>query len=196
MRVVFLGPPGAGKGTQSKQLLTYLGVPHLSTGEMLRQEIREQSSIGLESREQIAAGRLVADPTIMKIVSQRLSQPDCAGGVLFDGFPRTLGQARALDELLAAGGQPLDGVLELKVDEDELVRRRDSRGRADDQPEVVRERLNQYRRLTQPLVDYYRQQGLLHTIDGTGSTDEVFARIKTVLKEIAGQSRGSGKSRE
>src|SRR5580698_9343384 len=159
MRVVFLGPPGAGKGTQSKQLLAYLGVPHLSTGEMLRQEIRDQTSIGLESREQIAAGRLVADPTIMKIVSSRLNQPDCARGVLFDGIPRTLGQAKALDELLASRGQPLDGVLELKVDEDELVRRRASRGRADDRPEVVRERLEQYRRLTEPLIDYYGRQG-------------------------------------
>jgi adenylate kinase len=187
MRIIFLGPPGVGKGTQSKRLVEYLGIPHLSTGDMLRQAFQEKSEIGILSQQYMSSGKLVPDPIILEIMGRRLDQPDCRNGCLLDGFPRTLGQARALDEFLAHRGIPLSGVLELKVDQDELVDRLAGRGRDDDRPEIIRQRLEHYSRQTAPLVDYYQRQGLLHTIDGVGTPDEVFSRIKEVLRYIAHQ---------
>ena len=187
MRIIFLGPPGVGKGTQSKRLVEYLGIPHLSTGDMLRQAFQEKSEIGILSQQYMSSGKLVPDPIILEIMGRRLDQSDCRNGCLLDGFPRTLGQARALDEFLAHRGTPLGGVLELKVDQDELVDRLAGRGRDDDRPEIIRQRLEHYERQTAPLVDYYQRQGLLHTIDGVGTPDEVFGRIKEVLRYIAHQ---------
>ena len=183
MRVVFVGPPGVGKGTQSKLLLDYLQVPHLSTGDMLRKAFQEKTEVGLLSQQYMSSGQLVPDTIILRIVGDRLGG-DCKDGCLFDGFPRTLRQAQALDELLEKRGAPLDAALELKVDEDELVRRLAARGRADDHPDVIRQRLESYRRKTEPLLDYYRQRGLLHSVDGTGTPEQVFDRIKTVLDDI------------
>ena len=183
MRLIFIGPPGAGKGTQSKRLIEYLKVPHLSTGDMLRQEIEDRTEYGLRSQEYMTLGKFVPDSIILEIVGRRLDQRDCAVGCLFDGFPRTLVQAAALDDFLARRGTPLDGVLELVVDREELVRRT-LRGREDDRPDVVRNRLNLYHKQTAPLCDYYRKRGLLHAIEGSGSPDEVFDRIKQVLKAI------------
>ncbi|HEX4145580.1 MAG TPA: adenylate kinase [Pirellulales bacterium] len=185
MRLIFIGPPGAGKGTQSNRLIDFLQVPHVSTGDMLRQEIKDRTEYGLRSQEYMAIGKLVPDPIILEIMGHRLDQRDCANGCLFDGFPRTLVQAQALDEFLARRGTPLDGVLELVVDKDELVRRTLARGREDDRPDIVRKRLDLFYKQTAPLSDYYRERGLLHAIPGTGSPDEVFDRIKLVLKKIA-----------
>jgi adenylate kinase len=187
MRIIFIGPPGVGKGTQSKRLVQHLGIPHLSTGDMLRQAVLEKSEVGSLSEQYISSGRLVPDAIILQIMGARLDQKDCRAGCLFDGFPRTLGQATALDEFLTQRGIPLSGVLELKVDQDQLIQRLAGRGRQDDHPEIVRKRLEHYARQTAPLIDYYRKRGLLYTIDGTGTPDQVFDRIKVVLNEIAAQ---------
>jgi adenylate kinase len=187
MRLVFIGPPGVGKGTQSMRLLKHLGIPHISTGDMLRAAIQQKTQIGLIANQYMSAGRLVPDPIMLQLMGERLDQPDCRKGALFDGFPRTLGQAKALNDFLGQRGIPLSGVLELRVDEDEVIRRLAGRGREDDQPEIIRERLQGYMRQTAPLLDYYKAQGILHTIEGTGTPDEVFDRIKAVLDKIGQQ---------
>lgn len=181
MRLIFIGPPGAGKGTQSQRLLEYLGIPHLSTGDMLRQAVREQTDAGLLAAPYMDAGLLVPDDVILKLMDERLRVGDCDNGALFDGFPRTLAQARGLDKMLQRVGLPLDVVLELNVDDAEVIRRLAGRGRNDDQPAVIAERLKGYRQITRPLLDYYRKQGLLHVIDGIGTTDQVFERIRAVV---------------
>jgi adenylate kinase len=185
MRLVFIGPPGVGKGTQSARLVQHLAIPHLSTGDMLRRAYREKLPVGLEAERYIAAGKLVPDPLILDLIGHRLDNSDCQGGYLLDGFPRTLGQARALDEFLRQRGTPLTAVLELQVDPEELIKRLALRGREDDKPEVVRERLEQYARQTAPLSDYYRQRGLLHAVVGSGTPEEVFRRVQDVLEQIA-----------
>lgn len=187
MRLVFIGPPGAGKGTQSKRLLEYLGIPHLSTGEMLRQAISSGHSEGVVAEHYMSQGQLVPDEIVMRIVEHRLKQDDCARGCLFDGFPRTLHQAAALDRLLAKTGTPLDVVVELKVNESELMRRMLYRAsverRADDTPETIARRLEVYNRQTSPLIAYYRDQGKLVSIDSMRSADEVFADLKRAVDE-------------
>jgi adenylate kinase len=185
MRIVFIGPPGVGKGTQSERLTRHLGILHLSTGEMLRQAYQEQSDLGLLAHEHIVQGRLVPDAMMSDLVAQRLELGDCKRGYILDGFPRTLGQAETLDEMLRGRGTPLTAVLALEAKTDELVKRLAGRGRADDKPEIVRNRLQEYTRQTAPLVDYYLGQGLLHRIDGTGTPNEVFARIEDVIDHIA-----------
>ncbi|MBI3840224.1 MAG: adenylate kinase [Planctomycetia bacterium] len=184
MRIVLMGPPGVGKGTQSVRLVNFLNVPHLSTGDMLRQACQEGSDLGLLAEQYMAQGKLVPDPIILQLVGKRLDQGDCQEGCLLDGFPRTLGQAQALDELLQRRGTPLTAALELKADSEELVKRLAGRGRDDDRPEVVRERLRQYARQTAPLSDYYARQGRLFEIDGGGPPEEVFGRIKAVISQI------------
>jgi adenylate kinase len=184
MRLVLLGPPGVGKGTQSARLVAERKIPHISTGDMLRQAIREQTAFGRSSREYIAQGQLVPDPIVLQLIGERLVQADCGGGYLLDGFPRTVRQAEALDEFLAERGTPLDAVLELTVDRQEIERRLSDRQREDDQPDVLCERLNAYAEQTAPLVDYYRQRGLLRTINGLGTPDEVFGRICRALQQL------------
>lgn len=181
MRIIFIGPPGAGKGTQSERLVQHLRIPHLSTGEMLRQARQLDSDVGLEAARYMDAGKLVPDPIIMKLIEARMSQPDCQDGCLLDGFPRTVGQAEALDRYLKRRHMPIDLVLELKVDPNELMRRLTSRKRGDDKPEVIRQRLEGYVAQTQPLIAYYRDLGLLAVIDGIGNQDQVFERIKDAL---------------
>ena len=187
MRIIFIGPPGVGKGTQSKRLIEYLRIPHLSTGDMLREATQEGSELGLEARRYMSSGKLVPDPLILDLVSTRLTDPESRKGALFDGFPRTLRQAQGLDELLARQGMPVSCAIELQVDSDELFRRLSERKRPDDCPEIIRERLESYYRQTEPLLDYYRNRSLLYTIDGTGSPDEVFERIKAVVDKIGGR---------
>jgi adenylate kinase len=191
MRIIFIGPPGSGKGTQSQRLLQYLGVPHLSTGEMLREAVGRDTPEGRLAREYLSQGSLVPDPIVLEMVGRRLSQPEYRVGCLLDGFPRTLGQAQALDEFLAEQGTPLDGVVELRVDEDELVRRLSSRGRTDDAPDVIRQRLRTYHQQTEPLLHYYQQRGLLEVVDGIGSPDEVFQRITEALERLRQRSQGA-----
>ncbi len=184
MRLILIGPPGAGKGTQAERLVEQLRVPHLSTGEMLRQAISQGTPVGLSARQFIDAGQLVGDDTMVEMVGQRLDQADCKAGCLLDGFPRTVVQAEKLDEYLRQHGAPLDGVIEMKVDEDEVVRRMIARGRSDDKPEVIRERMTTYQRQTAPVSDYYRQRGLLKSVDAMGTVDEVSARISAALEQI------------
>ncbi len=184
MRVIFIGPPGAGKGTQAQRLVELYGLAHLSTGDMLRAARDAKTEIGLKADEYMSSGALVPDELIVTIIVERLGQPDCRNGYLLDGFPRTIAQAQALDEMLADKGTPLDAALELKVPEEELFRRLAGRGRADDSPEVIRQRLDAYREQTKPLLDYYNQQKLFVSIDGLGTEDEIFDRAKVVLDKL------------
>lgn len=183
MRLVFVGPPGAGKGTQAAKIVDYLNVPHLSTGDMLRDAREAGTEVGLAAKEYIAKGELVPDEIVLQIVRERLEQPDCKGGCLFDGFPRNIEQAKALDELLAEAGTPLELVLELVVDEELLIERLLGRGRADDNPDVIRQRIVVYREQTAPLSDYYRARGILKQVDGNGTIDEVAALARAALDD-------------
>jgi adenylate kinase len=185
VRIVILGPPGAGKGTQAQRLVETYALAHLSTGDMLRAARDAGTAVGREADQYMSAGNLVPDETVLAIVAERLGQPDCQAGYLLDGFPRTIAQAEALDATLARQGTPLDAVLQLEVAEDELFRRLAGRGRADDRPEVIRQRLVAYRRQTEPLSKYYADHGLLKSIDGTGSVEDIFRRAKAVLDAIA-----------
>lgn len=186
MRIVFIGPPGAGKGTQAERMIEKYKLAHLSTGDMLRAARDAQTEVGKKADEYMSSGQLVPDGIIVEIIQERLSESDCLGGYLLDGFPRTIAQAEALDKMLADKGTPLDVVLELKVPEEELFQRLAGRGRADDTPEVVKQRLVAYRNQTSPLLDYYGKTGLLKSIDGLGTIEEIFDRVAAVLDPMAG----------
>jgi adenylate kinase len=181
MRIVLVGPPGAGKGTQAQRLKDYLGVAHLSTGEMLREAHQAGTALGRQAAEYFEAGRLVPDDVVVGIVADRLNEADCADGCVFDGFPRTEAQAETLDAMLAERDMPVDLAIAVEVPESEVFQRLAARGRADDHVETVRERMGHYRRLTQPILEYYHDQGVLRSIDGTGTPDEVFARIRRTV---------------
>jgi len=185
MRIVFIGPPGAGKGTQAERLVDTYQLAHLSTGDMLRAARDAQTEVGKRADRYMSTGQLVPDEIIVAIIAERLEEPDCRTGYLLDGFPRTIAQAEALDQMLAEKGTPLDVVLELQVPEEELFQRLAGRGRADDTPEVIHQRLVAYREQTEPLLQYYSQRSLLRSIDGVGTIDEIFERATAVLSEIA-----------
>ena len=187
MNLVLFGPPGAGKGTQSKILTTERGLPQLSTGDMLRAAIAARTPLGLSSKALMDNGELVPDETVIGIIAERFDQPDCKNGAVFDGFPRTIPQAQALDKMLAERGHKIDLVLELKVDDAMLMSRVQARIKAggvlrsDDTPETLAHRLEVYYKNTAPLIDYYRQQGKLKAVDGMAPVETVTAQIAAVL---------------
>ena len=211
--LIFLGPPGAGKGTQAKQIAKTCGVPHLSTGDMFRDAVSRDTELGRRVKPIMERGELVPDDLVMKLVEERLSRPDCAHGFVFDGFPRTLAQAGLLDGILEKRGFGKPLVIDLAVSADKLMRRLTGRRtcsvggeiynvfdappkvtgvcdvdggelvqRADDRPEVVKERLAAYERQTKPLTDYYRRQGVLETVDAGASVEEVGRALREILK--------------
>ncbi len=191
MRLIFLGPPGAGKGTQAKLLTEKHGIPQLSTGDMLRAAVAAQTEVGKRAKAVMDAGQLVSDAIVNEIVSDRIDSPDCSKGFILDGYPRTVPQAEALDRILAGKGLSLDAVIELKVDEKALLKRMESRVaetiaaggtvRPDDKPEVLERRLAEYREKTAPLSEYYASTGKLKTVDGMADVKAVTAEIGRIL---------------
>jgi adenylate kinase len=185
MRLIILGPPGAGKGTQAARIAEHLGIPAISTGDIFRSNIKNETPLGLQVKEILASGGYVSDDVTNAIVEDRLGQDDCGPGFLLDGYPRTLAQVDALEGMLAAHGASLDHVLELTVDDDavvaRLLKRAESEGRADDTEDVIRERMAIYHRETKPLSDTYRERRLLVEVDGMGAVDEVTGRILAAL---------------
>jgi adenylate kinase len=188
VRIVFLGPPGSGKGTQASLLAQRLGVPAISTGEILRQAVREKTALGQKAQAVMERGELVSDDLILALIGERTGQPDARGGFILDGFPRTLAQARSFETMLAGNGAALSAVLNFSVPERELTERMLERakaeGRADDRPETIRERLRVYREKTEPLVGFYRDRRLLAEVDGVGSVPEIARRIDEALASM------------
>ena len=213
MILIFLGPPGSGKGTQAKRLISEKKWPQLSTGDMLRANIAQGTKLGLEAKKLMDQGSLVPDAVVIGMIEERLQGPDCADGVIFDGFPRTVPQAEALDQLLAKQGKKVDRVVEFRMDDQELIGRLSGRRtcttcgtmyhvttqpprqsgvcdkcsgtvvqRDDDKIEVISKRLDVYHQQTAPLVDFYRQQGKLHTLDAAQTMDQVTDKLSQLLK--------------
>jgi adenylate kinase len=203
MRLILLGPPGAGKGTQAQRLATKYGIVQLSTGEMLREAVKSATPIGRKVQDIIARGRLAPDSLVVGIVGERIAEPDAHNGFILDGFPRTVPQATSLDRMLAEKGLSLDAVIELRVDEKALLKRIESRVaemkargeplRDDDNPDVLHTRLKAYREETAPLIAHYRQRGVLRTVNGMAPIAEVTEAIdKALLGSAAGRAaRGS-----
>ena len=193
MRLILLGPPGAGKGTQSSRLMEKFGIPQLSTGDMLRAAVKAQTPIGKQAQVIMSEGKLVSDEIVIGLIGDRIQEPDARNGFILDGFPRTVAQAEALTNLLKRMGMDLDAVIELRVDEKALLTRMEARVeqtraaggqvRDDDNAEAFRARLTTYREQTAPVSDYYRGVGDLHTVDGMASIDDVSRSIDLFLKQ-------------
>ncbi|MGY0634589.1 adenylate kinase [Luteimonas sp. A478] len=185
MRLVLLGAPGSGKGTQAARLKEQLGVPHISTGDLLRAEVAAGSTLGLQAKEVMARGDLVSDDILLGMLEDRLARDDVRNGFILDGYPRNLAQAAALGDLLERLGQPFDAAVQLEVDNelliDRLAGRAKAEGRSDDNPESVRKRLTVYDEQTAPVIEFYREHGQLTVVDGVGGLDEVFDRIMAAI---------------
>jgi adenylate kinase len=205
MRLILLGPPGAGKGTQAQRLIHRYGLVQLSTGEMLRAAVAAQTPVGLKAKDIMASGGLVPDEIVIGIISDRLDQPDAAKGFILDGFPRTVPQAAALDELLKKKHIKLDAVIELRVNESALLQRVETRVaemrargeevRIDDTPEVLTKRLASYRSLTEPLIHYYSERRKLLTVDGMMTIEHVTREINRILAAIGAVEEKASKAR-
>lgn len=192
MRLVLLGAPGSGKGTQAARLREHFQVPHISTGELLRAEVAAGSTLGLEARAVMARGELVSDAILLGMLEDRFSRPDTAGGFILDGYPRNLAQAAALDGLLTRIGQPVDVAVQLDVGTELLIQRLAGRaqaeGRSDDSPDAVRNRLRVYQDQTAPVIDHYRQSGKLVCVYGVGSVEDVLARVLAAIAQAGSPS--------
>ena len=186
MRLILMGPPGAGKGTQAKVISARLGVPAISTGDIFRANVSQETPLGLEAKRYMDAGDYVPDEVTNEMVRGRIAEPDATGGFLLDGYPRTVAQVEELDAMLSDAGHRLDAVVVLTVDQEELVarllKRAEVEGRADDTEDVVRRRQQVYADQTAPLIAVYRDRGLLREVDGMGSVEEVSARVFAVLE--------------
>ncbi len=215
MNIILFGPPGAGKGTQAKKLVDFYGIPQISTGDILRANVRAETELGLAAKAFMDRGDLVPDEVLIGIIKNRLNEPDCTKGFILDGYPRTLPQANALGVILEEIEKPIDIILNFEVSDKELVERTSGRlmckcgasyhktfnppkkagicdicgaevyQRADDTEEAVKNRLEVYKKQTQPLIDYYKETGILITLDGTKDIDEVFEGIKGILAKFA-----------
>jgi adenylate kinase len=199
INLVLFGPPGAGKGTQAKILQQEWGLPQLSTGDILRAAITAGTELGKQCNAIMERGDLVPDEVVIGIIADRLDRPDCAKGAVFDGFPRTVAQAQALDRMLITRGARIDAVIELKVDDEALIGRVESRARenagatrADDTPETLRKRLAVYQKNTAPLLDFYRAQGRLKTVDGMAPIPQVSAAVRAILQGLGVSAAAGG----
>ncbi|MEY2150080.1 adenylate kinase [Rhodanobacter sp. 115] len=194
MRLVLLGAPGSGKGTQAARLKSDLGVPHISTGDMLRAAVAAGTPTGLKAKAVMDAGQLVSDDILLAMLEERLAQPDAATGFILDGYPRNLAQADALDHLLTRIGQPLDAVIKLEVPNEAIIGRCEIRfkaeGRADDNPDTVRKRLAIYAEQTAPVADFYARRGKLQVVDGVGELADVTARVRRALEGESAAANG------
>ncbi len=215
MNLILLGPPGGGKGTQAKRIVEKYGIPQISTGDILREAVAKGTELGKKAKEYMDKGELVPDEVVIGIVKERLAQPDCEKGFILDGFPRTLKQAEALDEILEDMNKKIDAVINISVPDEEIIKRivyrrvckncgavynliysppkEDNKcdkcggelyQRDDDKEETVKERLRVYKEQTQPLIDYYRNKGVLFDVDGTKTIDEVWEQIESILNKI------------
>ena len=186
MRIVFLGAPGSGKGTQASKVRTELGVAHISTGDLLRAQVKAGTELGRKAKAVMDAGQLVSDDVVLGMLETRLAEPDTARGFILDGYPRNLAQANALDELLTRIGQPLDSVVLISVPSENIVARlagrAEAEGRKDDTPETVRARLGIYAEQTEPVIGFYRDADKLVEVDGVGDVDIVNARILAAIR--------------
>lgn len=201
MRLILLGPPGAGKGTQAELIRQRFGICQLSTGDMLRAAVAAETRIGLRARDIMARGELVPDDVVVGIISERIDAPDCANGFILDGFPRTVAQAAALDRLLEEKGLELDAVVELSVDEGILIERIEKRAResldgprADDNAEALKKRIEVYREQTEPVIAYYLDNGLLRRVDGMAGIDTVSAQISEAVGAGEYGAAGAGRA--
>ena len=180
MNIILFGPPGSGKGTQAINICETLRVPHLSTGDMLREAVTSGSDVGKKAKEIMENGGLVSDEIVLSIVKERIALEDCANGFVLDGFPRTINQAIGLDSLLE-NNQKIEYVLRIKVDEESIIKRLIDRGRSDDKPEVIKNRFKSYNSLTQPLIPFYEDREILFNINGMQDIEKVFDDIKKVI---------------
>jgi len=194
MRLILMGPPGAGKGTQAKVVSARLGIPAISTGDIFRANVSEGTPLGVEAKRYMDAGDYVPDEVTNGMVRDRLGQDDAGAGFLLDGYPRTVAQVRELDAMLADAGTSLDAVVVLTVDDEELVQRlihrAETEGRTDDPEQVIRHRQDVYNEQTAPLLEVYAERGLLVEVDGMGAVDEVSERIFSALDKVRGSAAG------